>query len=109
MRLLRSCDIPVVDRGPQDAPWPMSLEALDRQPWMREALCAQIDPNMWFPEKGHKGLDALRICRDRCPATDECREYAMARKITHGIWGGTTRYDRLEMWRALGIDVEEDE
>ena len=41
--------------------------------WMREALCAQSSPDLWFPEGSlHEvNAEARRICK-KCPVIDEC-------------------------------------
>ena len=60
---------------------------LKPEPWTQEALCAQADPDAWFPEKGDPAMEVRRICR-RCPVIDECAEYAVRTRQEHGIWGG---------------------
>lgn len=63
------------------------------------ALCAQADPEKWFP--GHGGtVRSVRAICGRCPAQDECREYAVARPDVTGIWGGTTSREREQIRAA---------
>ena len=38
--------------------------------WQAEALCAQTDPEAFFPEKGGSTRDAKRVC-GVCPVRDE--------------------------------------
>lgn len=66
--------------------------------WPSEALCAQVDPELWFPEKGQtaQAQAAKRICR-RCPVQAECLAGALARHEQDGIWGGLTYYERLDL------------
>lgn len=45
--------------------------------WTASALCAQVDPEVWFPEKGEKNADAKRICA-RCEVREQCLAYAIA-------------------------------
>ena len=44
-------------------------------PWQDRALCAQTDPEAFFPEKGGSTREAKRVCRS-CEVRAECLEYA---------------------------------
>lgn len=44
-----------------------------------------------------------RVCRG-CPFINKCLEYSIAHE-SHGVWGGTTPYERDVMRRKLGITV----
>jgi len=62
--------------------------------------CTNTDPDLWFPEDGHEyraGL-AKKFCKT-CPARKPCAEYAMLSNQLYGIWGGTSRNDRMKMRR----------
>jgi WhiB family redox-sensing transcriptional regulator len=63
--------------------------------WRESALCAQTDPEVFFPSVGGGGGAARRICR-RCPVQTECLEVALARPAEGdvGIWGGTSARER---------------
>lgn len=65
-------------------------------PKFTEALCAQVDPEMFFPEKGGSTAKAKGIC-GRCADRDMCREFAVSRPDVDGIWGGTTPRKRQEI------------
>ena len=62
--------------------------------WQDHALCAQVDPELWFPEEGQSGRPAKLICR-RCPVQAECRDAALAQPERYGIWGGVSYKERL--------------
>ena len=62
--------------------------------WQDHALCAQVDPELWFPEKGESSRPAKRICQ-RCPVQAECRSAALARCEQYGIWGGLSYKERM--------------
>ena len=62
--------------------------------WRSRALCAYVDPELWFPEKGGPVNAAKRICQ-RCPVRSQCLAAALARCEQHGIWGGLTYRERL--------------
>lgn len=61
--------------------------------WQEEALCAQTDPEAFFPEKGGSPNDAKRICCS-CPVQDACLEYALAHDERFGVWGGLSERER---------------
>lgn len=66
--------------------------------WMEDALCAQTDPDIFYPEKGGSTAPATSIC-EGCAVRAECLEYAIANDIRHGIWGGTSDNDRKRISR----------
>jgi len=68
--------------------------------WMKEALCAQVDAEIWFPEKGGSNKTARAICA-QCPVRRTCLEYSLTLEDNPwGIWGGTSMKDRYELRRA---------
>ena len=67
---------------------------------MAEALCAQVDAEMFFPEKqGAHNRAAKRTCL-RCDVRTECLDYAVKHKIAWGIWGGKSDRERRSLRRA---------
>lgn len=60
--------------------------------WQEQALCAQIDPEMWFPEDGGPN-GARKICGD-CPVKQQCLQHALDNNEMHGIWGGLSYLER---------------
>ena len=61
--------------------------------WQSRALCAQVDPDLWFPEVGDRSDAIKRVCQ-RCPVQAECLAFALAQPETHGIWGGLSYAER---------------
>jgi WhiB family redox-sensing transcriptional regulator len=61
--------------------------------WQDRALCAQTDPEAFFPEKGGSTREAKRICMG-CEVRDACLEYALAHDERFGIWGGLSERER---------------
>lgn len=55
--------------------------------WQADALCAQVDPELFFPEKGGSGTPAKNICRS-CDVAAECLEYSLLINAEFGVWGG---------------------
>jgi len=68
-------------------------------------LCAQIDPEIWFPTaKKQTGAMAKKYCRS-CPWLVRCREYAVQVDVV-GIWGATNEKERSRMRKKQKIKVE---
>ena len=66
--------------------------------WQADALCAQTDPEAFFPEKGGSTRDAKRVC-EACPVQAECLDYAMRKDEKFGIWGGLSERERRRLRR----------
>lgn len=60
---------------------------------MDAALCAQVDPDLWFPPKGGSTRPAKSVCA-QCDVIAECLRYAIEHDERHGVWGGTSAKDR---------------
>lgn len=67
--------------------------------WMQEALCQEVDPDLFYAERGDAAqVDrAKQVCR-RCPVVVECLEHAVKTGEVHGVWGGLAPQERVE-WR----------
>jgi len=65
------------------------LISIDPPPFVAEALCAQTDPELFFPEQGESSATARSICK-ACPARQECLLWAIQNNENHGVWGGYT-------------------
>jgi len=72
--------------------------------WMADGLCAQVDPELWFPEKGGSTREAKAVC-GRCEVRPECLAYALAHDDRFGVWGGVAERDRRRMTRATRARV----
>ncbi len=86
--------------------FPPTLASLLPGEWVRFAVCAQTDPEVWFPPPGglpHEDRAALQICA-RCPVRLDCLDFAMraegdTRVDRYGIWGGLTARQRYSLAR----------
>ncbi len=68
--------------------------------WTLSALCAQVDPALFFPEKGGIGGQAAkRICA-RCAVRDQCLDYALEHGDLFGIFGGLSERERRPLLAA---------
>ncbi len=76
--------------------------------WRSSAACLDLDSELFFVDYGWVGRPprslkkereaALAIC-EPCPVKAECLGYALGSGASHdfGVWGGTTRYQRVEL------------
>lgn len=62
---------------------------LTPEPWTASALCAQTDPEQFFPEKKGDATAAKQVCAS-CDVVQECLAYALRTRQTVGVWGGKT-------------------
>lgn len=65
---------------------------------LRQGLCGQTDPELFFPDKAGNGLipKAKQIC-DACPVKAECLEWALTNREEYGIWGGLSAKERARL------------
>jgi WhiB family transcriptional regulator, redox-sensing transcriptional regulator len=68
--------------------------------WQDRALCAQTDPEAFFPEKGGSTREAKKICLG-CEVRAECLDYALAHDERFGIWGGLSERERRRLKRGV--------
>jgi WhiB family redox-sensing transcriptional regulator len=67
--------------------------------WTERALCAQTDPEAFFPEKGGSTREAKKVCLG-CEVRAECLEYALANDERFGIWGGLSERERRRLKKS---------
>lgn len=93
----------------------MSLIQIDVPAWYKDAPCAEVGGNVWFPESraledGEVRMSAkpaMEMCA-KCRFKDVCRELAVTDHINWGIWGGTTPKQRVAIRRERGIAEREE-
>lgn len=61
--------------------------------WQEYALCAQVDPDAFFVEKGQSTRPAKKVCAG-CFVQAECLDYALERDERFGVWGGKSERER---------------
>jgi WhiB family redox-sensing transcriptional regulator len=91
-------DVPVI---------PALVSAAEGSSWQDDALCAQTDPELFFPEKGGTTAPAKRVCR-ACPVRPECLEWALDADERFGVLGGLSPRERRRL-RGLADDDLDDE
>ncbi|GAA5115967.1 WhiB family transcriptional regulator [Haloechinothrix salitolerans] len=89
LRMIRGHRLGAVDATPR-LPIPPA--------WTVDAVCAQTDPEAFFPEKGGSTRAAKQICAG-CPVRAECLAWALENGERVGIWGGTSYRERRRLHR----------
>jgi WhiB family redox-sensing transcriptional regulator len=74
------------------------LSDVEELEWQERALCAQTDPEAFFPEKGGSTREAKKVCLS-CEVRVECLEYALSQDERFGIWGGLSERERRRLKR----------
>lgn len=77
----------------------------EKEIWQDKALCAQTDPELFFPNKGEKASDAKRVCM-ACEVRAECLEFALWEtdhwgRHLDGVWGGLSHDQRKKLRHRL--------
>jgi WhiB family redox-sensing transcriptional regulator len=66
--------------------------------WRDLALCAQTDPDSFFPDRGESSRPAKRVCA-ACDVRAECLQYALDHGERYGVWGGLSERERRALAR----------
>ena len=81
--------------------------------WQERALCAQTDPEAFFPEKGGSTREAKKVCLT-CDVRNDCLESALMNDERFGIWleekqfsHGTRPFDPVLRTRPVPGGLEE--
>lgn len=74
--------------------------------WMAEGVCAQTDPDAFFPEKGVPANAAKAVCAD-CPVREMCLQYALENDERYGIWGGMSEHQRRKLRKGRRVPREQ--
>jgi WhiB family redox-sensing transcriptional regulator len=76
------------------------LDGPDRGEWTKRARCTETDPEVFFPVKGESAQPAKAICA-RCEVRAHCLAHAIRADEEHGVWGGLSRAERVQLRGAL--------
>lgn len=77
----------------------MNTTTATGQHWRLSALCAQTDPEAFFPERGSSPRAAKKVCAT-CPVQTACRAEAARFGDVMGVWAGTTENERKRARRT---------
>ena len=69
--------------------------------WRDGAACAEINGDLWFPEKGEAQVAAraVKVC-NTCPVKKQCLNFAIENEIRDGIFGGKSAEARRYLRRV---------
>ena len=78
----------------------MTQPNADPSYWQAQGRCNDkgVDPNIFFPEKGHSLEPARAICA-LCDVRVQCLDAAIKDNIEVGIWAGTSEKERRAIRR----------
>ena len=64
--------------------------------WTKKALCAEVDPDLFFPEVGDDVRKVKKICK-ACDVKEECLKYSLDNDERFGVWGGLSEHNRRKL------------
>lgn len=68
-----------------------------RRRWEDDALCQQVDTEVFFPERGGGTTHAAKQVCKLCDVQPECLEHALAADEEYGVWGGMSERQRRKI------------
>lgn len=68
----------------------------DSLDWQLDALCAQMDPEIFFPDRGGSSREGKQVCSS-CGVRDQCLDYAIKNDEKFGIWGGKSERELRQL------------
>ena len=92
------CEIRKKGRGMQR----ITTRLLQPVEWQNDARCTEVDPEIFFPERGGSSRAARTVCA-QCNVRAQCLEYALNNKEQFGIWGGTSERERRRIRKERAL------
>jgi len=93
----------------------VEFENPQKHRWQDSALCAQTDPEIFFPNKGGSYIPPREVC-GACLVRSNCLEKAMTEEVTahssdrYGMFGGLTPRERYALYlERNGLEEPEEE
>jgi WhiB family redox-sensing transcriptional regulator len=85
---------------------PARVFVADEIPWQGQAACRRTDATVFFPpphfelkpQKDEREDAARALCR-ACPVQQDCLDYSLEIRESHGIWGGLNEFERRRVLR----------
>lgn len=80
-----------------------------RPAWMEEANCASSDPDIFYPPEepdiaqARINIALAKAVCEPCPVRSECLKYAIRHAERQGVWGGTSRGERMRARLIAGL------
>lgn len=79
---------------------PSLLDDDSNMDWRERGICAQTDPESFFPEKGGSTKESKRVCLS-CDVRKECLDFAIKNDERFGVWGGLTERERRKLKKQM--------
>lgn len=76
------------------------------RPWVSDAACLGLDPDIFYPGRGADDQKAKSVCRT-CPVQWDCLLWAVDHGEREGIWGGLSARTRRRMFGVRRPVVEQ--
>jgi WhiB family redox-sensing transcriptional regulator len=76
----------------------LPAEPTPDESWQADALCAQTDPDGFFPDRGGSTRESKKVCA-KCLVRRQCLSYALTNEERFGVWGGKSERERRQMVR----------
>ena len=96
-----------VERASFTELWNIPPHPYDGDPdWQKAGACVGRGTTLFFPPRGtsrERILEAKNVCAG-CPIKQKCLDYALYHGDRHGIWGGTTEFERRRLKLKQSID-----
>lgn len=72
-----------------------------RNEWVQDALCAQVDPDLFTLDQGGSTAAAKRICQ-ACEVRQICLQEDLDNHEEFSVWGGLAPMERAALLRRNG-------
>lgn len=76
----------------------------DPQPWMSQAACLSVDPEIFFDAVNSRDAPGKAVCKP-CPVKESCLIYALLVEnpldVRYGIFGDTSPAERDQLYKVL--------
>ena len=73
--------------------------------WMQAAACADLPAGAMFPTTHADQKQAAERHCSACPVAHACLDYALTRRIDHGVWGAATEKDRRRILKRRRLEA----
>lgn len=69
--------------------------------WQEQALCAQVDPELFHPSVGDNTHKRAKSVCNRCPVKPDCLSWGLENPDVTGILGGLDTAERTRLRKRM--------
>ena len=73
--------------------------------WLREALCAEVDPDLFHPTLSHPTASLAKTVCGQCRVRKECLSWAIKNPEMEGVLGGMSYRERRTMRQYKNLEL----